>query len=377
MAIDTTVQPWIVKMLTPPDGRVLGEAINRFAEGAATGYLSAKRNSRQEIIEAGGIPEPEGRLERVVRLANPQAVATLDQVLSKDLHTIGQETGELKNAQEIFSWVAKNAALSASPVGRNILSTISENGRRMAAVEADSAAHIAAVELAKKRAQLMVKYNLPPDATKEQWATISALENEQEFTERAARVLGKDVSGLITPQDFDPNGNWLPGAQQRILKSSPRSQTLQSREELASRPLSQIGKEEFDLQKAIESGDTEGAQRIRNAIAAKRESSESAPIIERKLRLYRDALAKGDKTAIQAYENELKLNALPPQSKALYEAEIQALDRDLKMATNPQGYLDRRMEIVRKYFNQPASASAPSGKVFRPDFKTGRLVPVQ
>lgn len=241
MAIDTTAQPWIVKMLTPPDGRLIGEAINNFAKGAATGYLSAKRNERSEIIAAGGTPEEEGRLERVVRLANPEAVNTLDQILSKDLSTIGQETGNLKSAQEIFNWVAKNAALSASPIGRSILSTISENGRRMAAVEADSAGHIAAVQLAKDKAELMVEFGLEPGAPPEAFASARANKREMEFTRMAARDLGKDVSGLVTSSDFDAYGNWAPGAQQRILKAAPRSEQIQSRQEIAAMREALIG----------------------------------------------------------------------------------------------------------------------------------------
>lgn len=341
MAIDTTVQPWIVKMLTPADGRVLGEAINRFAEGAATGYLSAKRNARNEIIAEGGVPEPEGNLERVVRLANPQAVSTLDEVLSKDLHTIGQETGKLKTAQEIFNWVAQNAALSASPQGQRILSTISENGRRMAAIEADSAGHVAAVELAKKRAQLMVKYNLPPNATKEQWASITSLENEQEFTERAARIMEKDVSGLITPQDFDANGNWLPGAQQRILKSAPLSQDLQSRERVA---------------------------------ALRRETQFSPTDVMKNLEALADAETKGDSNAISALRKKLELDGLSQIDLIKFRSELRELESNILLPDDEKA--KRREEIYRKY-SAPRPTSGPTSerriKVTRPDGTTGTV----
>jgi hypothetical protein len=271
MPIDTTVQPWIAKMLMPADGKAAGAALNDFAQGFAGGYLARKANTRAEMLAEGETPEPPTGFERLVRLANPEQQLSVDETLQRDLGTIGQEIGKLKTSQDIFSWVGKNAAMAASPIGHKVLTSIEDTGKRMADIESRSAAHIAAVEMAKKKADVMVRYNLPPDATPEQWGNANANDATEAFTEHAAVKLGKDVSGLISPQDFDKNGNWIPGAQQRILSQAPRSESLQVREDRLNRQagtLSSIGKELQDYKALVASGDTENANLIKAKIVA-------------------------------------------------------------------------------------------------------------
>lgn len=228
MALDLTVQPWIKEMLMPADPRLLGEAVSDFAGGFAGSYLRAKSQQRQASVERGEPPVGPSGLESFLKNAFPDAQRSVDETLSLDLKTIGSEIGQLKTSEDILKWVARNSALAANPVGSRVLSQIGATAAHMVQIESESVGHITAKKLAQEKGELMVKYGLGPNATPEQMATARASENEMKFMEQAARSLNRDVTGLVSPQDFDTNGNWLPGAQQRLLKSAaplqPRTQ---------------------------------------------------------------------------------------------------------------------------------------------------------
>lgn len=208
-------------MLMPGDPRVLADAVTEFTSGLATGYLGAKKSQRESDIAAGETPDPPGRFERFIQAANPDERRTIDETLSMDLGTLNKELSGLKTSDELFGWIKNNSALAASPIGNRMLNVIGQTAQRMSQVETESLGYIAAKRMAVEKADLMVKYGLGPDATQDQISTARASENEMSFMTRASKDMDKDVSGLVTPQDFDSNGNWLPGSQQRILKAAP------------------------------------------------------------------------------------------------------------------------------------------------------------
>lgn len=366
-------------MLMPSDGKALAAAIPAFTSGLATGYLGAKKSQREDAVSAGETPEAPGRFESFIQAANPDERRTVDETLSMDLGTLSKELGGMKTSEELLNWVAKNSALVASPIGGKMLNVIGQTAERMSAIETQSLGHITAKRMAIEKADLMVKYGLGPDAPADQIATARATENEMSFMSRAAKDMDKDVSGLITSQDFDTNGNWLPGTMQRILKAAPflpiTSRTgptaniqdvekmAELRTQIAALPEGSPQRMEFETQLSDLTAVVKGGQQLR----------------ARTLDLKADAQAVSKGFS----ERRLRLSeSLPPIQEAALKAELAIIDDSIKLMNDDAAKAFKVAEIIAKYerlSNSTAPAPLPGTTNGTPrlrwDPATRRLIP--
>lgn len=153
--------------------------------------------------------------------------------------------GDLKTAKEMREYMASHSAISITPAGQRIMGVWDKIATLKEDSEQHSVQRISDLEYAKKDAGFRMKHGLPQNATAEQRATATADDNVEEFL-KYANTFGKDGSQVdVQPTDFDVNGNWIPGAKLRLLKSAPVSEVIKSREAIAADQLSSREQVEF------------------------------------------------------------------------------------------------------------------------------------
>lgn len=119
--------------------------------------------------------------------------------------------------------------------------------------------------------------------------------------------------------------------------------------------------------------------------------------VQKELNALNDAYQRKDNNAITALRKKLGLDQLSPISKQQFEAEIEALDRNVKLATRPDEYLAARKQIIERYFGmaqreagEQANSTAPppqpkagtgtitnGNRKFEYDLSTGKLKEVK
>lgn len=394
MAINTTVEPFVQRMLQQPDPRIGAELVSGTVNNFMGAYLARKDVERDEEEKASNDPTYQkqsgfqrfsrgflgapGMIEEgrqpfsVQRRAAAERETTLNRQIDsllKDPKALADEIGNL-TPDQIPDWIQKNAGLAANPIGKSMLDAAGRaySSTKQAQIQAGRARHLG--ELAELFPNIDVT---TPEGLAQAQKNLSV----KELYNRA-RIEGRSLTQL--PDDwFNPDGTINEQKAVPGMGQLPRSQRLRD----PNLPLSPIGKLQFDLNQAEAIGDIEAAQAIRDEIQFRKEKEAGVdPVVERKFKLYEEAIRSGDKLKMKVYENDLKLNAMSPENKAMYEAEVQALDRDLKMATKPEEYLNRRMAIVRKYFgtqSTPSVGAQPGTSPQNPirfDWKNGRLMRV-
>lgn len=249
---------------------------------------------------------------------------------------------------------------------------------------------------------------------------MGAIQLEEALRRRDDTIKGRAAASAFTPLVTDAIKNGMandPATQQQILDwlarnpESAADPNVQNQLKLFSQSRAILEQQEkqrkaLDAAKqALEGGMEPDEMTIKQGDITTKFSNPAlsqqyAPAnVQKELNALNDAYQRKDKDAIVALRSKLKLDELSPVSKQQFDAEIDALDRDFKLTTKPQEYLQKRLEIIQRYFNmaqqeggqrqggqsskvppgtqQGGTNPPPTGQRFRPDFKTGKLVPVK
>lgn len=196
-------------------------------------------NLRKSVLEGIRIPGIIAK-NRIfgVQAQEAQDSLSVSQQLKKavqDPHGIMGEFGDLKTAAQMRQFMAKHAAISISPIGQKLLGIFDKITTATEEAERDSLERQSGLAQAKKLAEFnaeMIEQGYRPGNPDDESA-FRRSRNWRNFRLEATQKLGKDVSGLSVDEDFDSSGRLTPQGEERILSVAPRSQLLQSREEIA------------------------------------------------------------------------------------------------------------------------------------------------
>lgn len=146
----------------------------------------------------------------------------------------GKQFGDLKSAKEMRQFIANHAAISITPLGEQVLQRFDRIASATEQAEVHSMERQLEAATNKKRGEFLAGAidagydpNNPDDVK-----AYRAEQSQSQFRTEAFKM-GKDVSGLINLEDIDAQGRFLPGVKDRILRDAPRSEVLQSRDEIA------------------------------------------------------------------------------------------------------------------------------------------------
>lgn len=263
MALNTTVQPFIQKMLMPPDAEGAGAALAGAFKNFAGAYVAAKEGKRNQqakkatnpqsydeaVDGVSNPPSKPGRFENFARAylgaqgevamgANPalrpqvdllnQRVhegdleeRTLNAITSQNPIQVAEQAGNLKPS-EIPQWLQKNAALRAIPWGQKIWDGVASTYGDSEQAKISSAKAQAMGKLAIKYPSLNISN--PDDLSK-----MRKNESVEVLYDRAKNQ-GKLLNQLPDDWFFDDGTineqKAVPG-----IGGLPRSETLQSLEE--------------------------------------------------------------------------------------------------------------------------------------------------
>jgi hypothetical protein len=277
VAINTSVEPFIQRMLMPPDPKTGAEVASGTINNFLGAYQARKDVERDEAEKRKNDPNyvPQGGFQRFARgvLGAPGAIEEGKQPFSvqnralaernvtlsrqidslmKDPLAIAKEIGDL-TPDQIPEWIQKNAGLAANPLGKAMLDSAGKaySSTKQAQIQAGRARHLG--ELAERYPN--VDLNTP-----EGLAQAQKNESVRELYNRAYRE-GRTLNSL--PDDwFNPDGTINEQKAVPGLGGMPPSERLSiSRQELELRKNAAIlrGDEQelraIDLQiKALERG---------------------------------------------------------------------------------------------------------------------------
>lgn len=249
MAIDTTVQPFIQRMLMPPDPRAGAEALTGAVNNFMGAYLARQDVERDEAEKMANDPNyvPQGGFQKfargflgapgmveegkqtfsVQRRAGAEREVTLNRQIDsllKDPRAIAEEIGNL-TPDEIPEWVQRNGALNANPIGKMMI-----DGALKGYTETKQA-QIKAAQ-AKDAAEAMLEgYDIANEADRVEWQKRKSYREAEALAQKRQQQL--DPS-LMPEGTIDPNtGRLNIELFEQGLKKMPRNESLQSQEERA------------------------------------------------------------------------------------------------------------------------------------------------
>jgi len=152
---------------------------------------------------------------------------TFDQVLTENPLEQLKEVGTMEDS-EIPGWLKKHIKWVSVPQLKDLWNKVAEGYSK-------SMTAMASVEFAKRQAELAIEEGIDINsATPDDWRRARMNRNIRRFRVEA-RAAYKDPSAIdvSSPDNFDSQGHWLPGREDQLFQAAPRSQLLQSREEMA------------------------------------------------------------------------------------------------------------------------------------------------
>lgn len=170
-----------------------------------------------------GIRAKEAQMELT---SNEQLQSMID-----DPAGFARKFGDLKTAKEMREYMASHSAIAITPAGQRIMGVWDKITMLKEDSEQHSIQRITDLEVAKNRASFVSEmsaegYNpdIPGDV-----AAFRAKKSERALRAEAFKQ-GKDVSGLISQDLFDPSGRFLPGVEDKLLNEAPVSEALRIKE---------------------------------------------------------------------------------------------------------------------------------------------------
>lgn len=250
MAIDTTVQPFIQRMLHPADPKAGAEALS----GAISNFIGAKLAREEVDKEQAALPKeqqasgfsrfaqaynrmpgkiaegrtPFGELERrerVGRVTHIEQENSLNAQLGRlvrDPEGLATEVGNL-SPEEIPEWLQKNAGLAANPIGKRMWDAVNQAWQQSSAAKMQAAQE-------KDNVDLVLNYGarIGDEAS---FGKARAQRNWFEL-KKELQAQGRDPNSIqFEPDLFDERGDWrVPGLRERLMQEASPSLSLQQRE---------------------------------------------------------------------------------------------------------------------------------------------------
>ncbi len=258
MAINTTVQPFISQMLRQPDPAAIGDVVGDSIGGFIGAHLARKDVDAEDAarVAAGGQPRSgfdkfadaynrtPGRIQQGretyptqrASIIQSQATVAADQAtlaeqtrkLMSDPKAVADEIGNL-TPEQIPGWLQRNAGLAAHPIGKAMLEATQNiyNQSSQAKIKAAQSQHMADLAIANPDADLA-----SPDGIAQANRQYNLNKKSVPELYKRAHDQGKLLNTL--PDDwFNPDGSINEQKAVPGLGQLPRSEALQSREEMA------------------------------------------------------------------------------------------------------------------------------------------------